>query len=224
MAKTSASIIFAVLNKDISSEYRTRYALSSVLLFILITITMIVFAIADTAIGSSVAAAILWIVMFFTAMTGLSKSFVSEEERGTGLLLYLSAGSTSIYFGKLFFNIIMSLLLNSAAVTLFLIFLEIPIKYPLIFAVTIFLGSLGIAASTTIISAIIAKASSRNALFPILSFPLLLPLIIVGIETTIYAFDGSGKDITSGNFQLMTAYSGIVITASWLLFDFVWSE
>ncbi len=95
----------AVLKKELLSEFRTRYAISAILLFVLTTITMVVFATSGDVLSPEVAAGVLWIVMFFGAMTGLSKSFVSEEERGTSLYLKLVADSGAIYFGKLVFNI-----------------------------------------------------------------------------------------------------------------------
>jgi heme exporter protein B len=95
---------------------------------------------------------------------------------------------------------------------------------PLNFFISIVLGSIGLASATTIISAIIAKANSRNALFPALSFPALLPLIIIGIESTVMSFDGDPFSKIAGNYQLMLAYSGAMITVSFLLFELVWHD
>ncbi len=215
----------AVLKKEVLSEFRTRYAISAVLLFVLTTITMIVFSTAGDNISPTVAAGILWIVMFFAAMTGLSKTFVSEEERNTSLYLKLISNSSAIYFGKLGFNIILSISLNIVAVLLFFMFMgNIEVRSIDIFFLSIFLGSIAIAASTTIISALIAKANSKNALFPVLSFPIMLPVIILGIQTTIASFDGTIFEKVRGDFQMLFAYSGLMCLASYYLFDFVWKE
>ena len=217
--------IFAIFTKDILSELRTRYAISAIFLFVLTTITIVMFGMAQETLNSSLSAGILWIIMFFSSMVGMSKSFVTEEERGTGFLLQLSTGPLQIYFGKLLFNILLCLTLNLIVVLLFVLLLNtVPIKYPVIFSLTIFLGSIGIAGATTIISAIIAKANTKNALFPVLSFPLILPLILIGIETTTISFDGTMIDDAISNLQLMVAYSGIVITVSYLLFGIVWND
>lgn len=215
----------AVLNKELLSEFRTRYAISAILLFVLTTITMIVFSTSGDILSPEVAAGILWVVMFFGAMTGLSKSFVSEEERGTSLYLKLVVGSSAIYFGKLMFNIILSIALNVVAVFLFFMFIgNINLTGPLIFMVSILMGSIAIAASTTIISALIAKANSKNALFPVLSFPIILPVILLGIQTTIQSFTGATFAEARNDFQMLFAYSGLMVLASYFLFDFVWQE
>lgn len=215
----------AVLKKELLSEFRTRYAISAILLFVLTTITMIVFATSGDVLSAEVAAGVLWIVMFFGAMMGLSKSFVSEEERGTSLYLKLVAGSSAIYFGKLVFNIILCISLNIVAVLLFFIFIgNITITSTAIFSVSILMGSISIAASTTIISALIAKANSKNALFPVLSFPIILPVIILGIQTTVQSFTGADFDEAIKDFQLLFSYSGLMVLVSYFLFDFVWKE
>ncbi len=216
---------YAVLKKELMSEFRTRYAISAILLFVLTTITMIVFATSGAVLTSDVAAGVLWIVMFFGAMTGLSKSFVSEEERGTSLYLKLVAGSSAIYFGKLAFNIILSISLNAVAVVLFFMFIgNIKLASPEIFVFSILMGSIAIAASTTIISALIAKANSKNALFPVLSFPIILPVIVLGIQTTVLSFEGADFEKARSDFQLLFSYSGLMVLASYYLFDYVWKE
>ncbi|MBE2189456.1 MAG: heme exporter protein CcmB [Desulfobulbaceae bacterium] len=214
--------ISAVLTKELKSEFRTRYAISAVLLFVLTTITMIMFATAGETITPMIAAGILWVIMFFASMTGLSKVFVSEEERGTYILLQLSSTPYAIYFGKLLFNVLLSASLNFFAVVLFFLFLgDIEVKNLTLFISTIAIGSLSVASATTIISALIAKANSKNALFPVLSFPILLPIIILGVGLTKMSFEGIAFEDAMKDLQMMVAYSGLMIVASYFLFDFV---
>lgn len=225
MTNIYVNSIKAVFVKDVKSELRTRYAISSFFLFVVTTISILVFSTAGVDFDTSVAAGLIWVIMFFGAMTGLGRSFISEEERGTVLQLKLSSSSTGVFFGKLVFNSILSVFLNSFAVVLFyLMFNKIKLNSTGLFAVSYLLGSIGIAAASTIISAIIAKANTKGALFPILSFPILLPLMLFGIESTRMAMDGATFTQVQNNFQLMIAYSGIVIVVSYILFDFLWKE
>lgn len=215
----------AVAGKELASEFRTRYSVSAVLLFILTTVAMVVFSSSSEKLSSNMSAGILWIIMFFGSMTGLAKSFVSEEERGTSLLLKVNSSSASVYFGKLIFNVLLSIGLNYFAVILLFIFMDnITVELFGDFILVIFLGSIGMAAATTIISALIAKANSKSALFPILSFPILLPLIIIGIESTQYTFDTSLNLELIKNYMMMISYCGILTVASFFLFDIVWSD
>jgi heme exporter protein B len=222
---TTLKQIKGVFSKDLKSEIRTRYSISAILLFILVTITMVVFALIGEKLNESITAGLLWIIMFFAAMTGLDKTFVSEEERGTSLILKLSTTSTAVFFGKLLYNVVLALVLNFVAIFIFSIIVNsTEIKSIGIFAATMFVGSIGLASATTIISAIIARANTKGAMFPILSFPILLPLIMLGIDNTRQSLEGTTWVEVSSNLQMMFAYCGAVIPISFILFDIVWKE
>jgi heme exporter protein B len=215
----------AVFRKDLRSELKTRYTLNAVLMFVLTAVSVIAFSSAGEKITNGIAASMLWIVLFFSAMTGLQKAFVSEEERGTSLLLSLSAPSLAIYFGKLLFNVMLTMLLYGLGTITFLVFIgDVVIRSPLLFWASFVLASIGTAAATTLISAIIAKANTKAALFPVLSFPAVLPLILAGVETTYQALSGVAFSEARNNFQIIASYSVVVIAVSAMLFDFVWKE
>lgn len=217
--------INAVFSKDLKSEFRTRYGISAISLFILTSVTMLLFGTGSETIEKSLYSGLLWVIMFFSSMTGLSKGFVREEERQTSLLLKLTSKPSHVYFGKLFYNIVFALALNFLAVLLFLIFFNgINIASPFPFIVLIIIGSIGIGSATTIIAAIISKAGIKNSLFTVLSFPVLLPLIIIGIEGTTKAFSGTNFDEVASNFQILIAYSGVLIPISYIVFDMIWED
>jgi heme exporter protein B len=132
--------------------------------------------------------------------------------------------NTAVYFGKLLFNIILAISINLLASLLFYLFIGLTVSNIFNFLLIILLGGLGIGTSSTIISAIISKADSKGAIFPILSFPVLLPLIIIGIESTTMSLSGSVFSDISGNLLLLLSYSGTLIPISFILFDFVWDD
>ena len=96
---------YALFQKDFNSELRTRYAVNSLAMFILVALSVILFSIGNERISSALTSGLFWVVIFFTAMSGLSRAFVSEEERGTSLTLQLIASPSTIFTGKLLFNL-----------------------------------------------------------------------------------------------------------------------
>ncbi|MGQ9818894.1 MAG: heme exporter protein CcmB [Candidatus Kapaibacteriales bacterium] len=216
---------FAVAHKDIQVELRTRYSISVALLFTLITATILNFSIPTRFINETVYTGMLWTVMFFASMTGMSRSFVSEEEKGTTLLLRVISSPISVFYGKFVFNVIFSLLINFASVVFFMIFFDqITFKYYGIFLLVIFTASLGVATSSTIIGAIISRATTKGALFPILSVPILIPLITIGIEATYYSIIGKECQTILRDIVLMFGFTGLLLSLSSLVFDYVWRE
>lgn len=223
--KKSLLQILAVFKKELKSELRSKIGISTILLFVMTTITMIVFTTAGLKLKEGVVAGLLWIIMFFTAMISISRSFVSEEERGTGLLLQLISTSSSVFLGKLLFNICLSFITSIAILLLYFIFNDsVKIRTPEIFWLSMVLGSLGISSCTTIISAIISKSSSKSALFPILSFPILLPVIMIGVNSTKLGLEGWEFSRSIEDFNIMFGYIGILTTVSFFLFDYVWKD
>lgn len=211
--------------KDFRSELRTRYAINALAMFIIVAISVILFSIGNEKINENLTAGLFWVVIFFTAMSGLSRAFVSEEERGTTLTLQLIASPTTVFSGKLIFNVILVFAMNAIIAVLYgALFEDFIIKNFLLFIATFVLGNIGLAVSSTIIAAIIAKAGAKGTLYPVLSFPILLPLILTCVQLTLFSFDGTSFEKSRFELAIVVSYDVIMITVSYLLFDFIWKE
>lgn len=216
---------YALFIKDFSSEIRTRYAINSLAMFIIVAISVILFSIGQEKISKELTAGLFWVVIFFTAMSGLARAFVSEEERGTALTLQLIASPTTVFTGKLIFNIILVFAMNTVIAILYAgLFEAFVVKNFPLFLLSFILGNIGLAISSTIIAAIIAKAGAKGTLYPVLSFPILLPLILTSVQLTLFAFDGTSFEKSVFELAIVVSYDVIMLTASYMLFDFIWKE
>ncbi len=212
----------AVTRKDIVSEFRTRYAVNAIVMFALVTLTVISFAIGLLSPSKEILSALFWVILFFAAMSGLAQAFIKEEESGTAMILRLSCAGSIVFFGKMLFNLLLLITLSILIVPLFIVFLKISPADWIIFTGGVLMGLIGLSGATTIIAAIVSKASVKGALFTVLSFPVLLPLLVAAIEITRVSFTGGSFADISAPFQLLVAYDVIMITLSSMLFDFVW--
>lgn len=215
----------AVVVKDMLSELRTRYALNALIMFVVTAVAVILFALRGDTPGTVVLSGMYWVVVFFTGMSGLSRTFVSEEERGTALTLQLVTSPGVVYFGKLIFNVALTLTLVIGVTIVYLIaFPGFVIETPSIFAVTLLLGSLGLASASTIIAAIVAKAGSRGTLYPVLSFPVMVVLLMTVMNATVKALDGDPFSAAGVDFLVLISYVMVMTAGSYLLFEFVWKD
>jgi heme exporter protein B len=212
---------WAVFQKDLLSELRTKYALNAIVMFAIVTLSAVSFAVGQFAVGNDVRAAFLWIVLFFSAMSGLGRVFVKEEDASTVQVLRLAARSSAVYTGKLLFNMVLLFALAAVVVPLFVVLMALDVLDLVFFVGTLGLGIAGLAGAATIIAAIIAKASAKGELFAVLSFPILLPLLITAIGGTRKALDGVAA---AGEFQVLLSYLVVMVTVSLMLFDFVWND
>jgi heme exporter protein B len=221
----SIKIILTIFKKDLSSELRTRYALNALLMFVITTLSIILFSIGNENVSPELLSGVLWIIIFFSTMSGLSRTFVSEEERGTVMTLHLIAKPLKIYFGKLLFNLVLLFGLNIFTVALYLLFVtSFSVGNYSIFITTIILGTFGLASGSTIIAAIIAKANTKGTLYPVLSFPILLPLLLTVINATKLSVENAPFAEALGEFQVLFSYLIVLTVISFLLFEFIWKE
>jgi len=139
-----------IFHKDWASELRTRYAINALAMFILVAVSVILFSVGDEPLEPEITGGLLWVVIFFAAMSGLSRAFVSEEERGTALLLQLTASPETVFSGKLLYNLLLVFLINSTVLVLFLLLFEsFVIASPFLFTLEFVFGNAGIAISST---------------------------------------------------------------------------
>jgi heme exporter protein B len=217
---------FALVRKDVHSELRTRYALNALIMFVVTAVATILFALRSDQPTSSVLSGLYWVVVFFTAMSGLSRTFVSEEERGTTMTLQLVASPSTVYFAKLIFNTALTFSMTIAVTILYMAVFSnaFVIKTLSIFIGTVVLGSLGFASASTIIAAIVAKANTRGTLYPVLSFPILIVLLMTVMGATTKALEGEDLSTALGDFQILVGYFLAMTGGSYLLFDYVWKD
>jgi heme exporter protein B len=220
------SSTYALIRKDVHSELRTRYALNALLMFVVTAVATILFALRSDQPTSSVLSGLYWVVVFFTAMSGLSRTFVSEEERGTTMTLQLVASPSTVYFAKLLFNTLLTFSMTIAVTILYMTVFSnsFVLQTFSIFALTVILGSLGFASASTIIAAIVAKANTRGTLYPVLSFPILVVLLMTVMNATTKALDGEEFSTALPDFQILIGYFLAMTGGSYLLFEYVWKD
>lgn len=218
---------WSVFVKDLRSELRTRYALNAMVLFAACTAVMV--SIGTTFIGLrrteealQIQSSLLWVALLFAAITGLSRGFVHEEEARTLAALRLAAPPLAVFLGKFLFNLALLALLGVVTAALFVIFVRIQVGSPLAFTLLLAAGGLCLSSATTILAAIIARASFKGALFAVLAFPLLVAPLIIAIQGSALALDNGGLPLVVGHLQFLVAYAVATFTASLLLFPFVW--
>ncbi len=216
----------AVFLKDWLVELRTRVALGAVVLFAVTSVVASGFALAPpSGVAVEVKAALLWVVIFFAAVAGLSRVFVVEEETRTADGLRLAVSPAGVFVGKLMFNAVLMWVLCVVTVPLYLLLLEAPVQHWSLFVVVILLGSTALACATTAVGAIVAKASMRGALFGVLSFPVALPPLLVAIHATKAAWlSSAGWRLATGDLQVLLGFMLVIVPASLLVFEHIWSD
>jgi heme exporter protein B len=215
--------------KEVLSELRTRHALATMALFAAATLVVVSFSLSlvglQETVRARILAALLWIVLFFSAMSGLARVFVKEEDARTVTALRLSARAPAVFMGKLLFNAGLMGALCLLVMPLFTQFFHPAVaRWDLLIAL-VSLGGLGLSGGSTLLAAMVAKTGTRGALFVVIALPVLLPLLVMAISGTTAALLGERHvEEAWRNLAGITAFTVATVTASLMLFPFVWED
>ena len=170
------------LRKDLLVEFRSRFALTISVSFAVIVTIAISLTAGGAPFPALVQSILLWIVIFFSAMNGLSHIFVREEDQSTALYLRITISADSIFISKFIYNQMFVMIILAVVTPLFVFFLQVKVIHVIHFILSIVAGGIAIAAATTILAAIVAKAGGKGSLLTLLSFPMLLPVLWTSIS------------------------------------------
>jgi heme exporter protein B len=81
---------------------------------------------------------------------------------------------------------------------------------------------MGFSASLTMVSAIASKAGNNGTLMAILSFPVMIPILLMTIQVSKSAIDGLDRGISAEKILTLMAINAIVLATSYLLFPYLW--
>jgi heme exporter protein B len=219
-----ATRIWAVFRKDLLIELRTKDSLNAMLFFGIVVLVVFHFALsgADDSVRSMVPG-VLWSAFAFSGTLGLNRIFAVEKESNCleGLLM-VPVDRGVIYLGKML------------AVTIFMLFAELIIfVFCLVFfnltvweeipclALIFLLGTLGFAAAGTLLSAISANTRMRETLLPLILFPVVLPVLVNAVEATNIALNGSSNGSLKLPLTVISVFTVIFATISYVLFEYV---
>ncbi|HJP62215.1 MAG TPA: heme exporter protein CcmB [Mucilaginibacter sp.] len=218
-----------LLKKEILLEWRSKYAFNGVLLYVVSTVFVcyISFRLTPGFEGSSgypiVWNVLFWIIMLFASVNAIAKSFL-QESKGRLLYYYSIASPQAIILSKTIYNILLMSLLSVLALLVYILFFNNTIGDPLFYFISVILGSISFSTVFTMISAIASKAGNNGTLMAILSFPVVIPIILVLVRLSKSAMDGLDRSANYGNIGVLLAINAIVIATSLVLFPYLWRD
>jgi heme exporter protein B len=216
--------VYWIYLKDLKEEFRSTDHLLATLVFGTMLVFVFSFALELVEVSTDqVFPAALWVSVFFMAILALQRSFAKEREGGTlDALLVVSRERSVLFYAKFLASFTILLLLEVVVVPLLWILIEVtgPKVNLWLFLASVFLGSWGLAAVGTLLSGITAQLPGARLLFPILAFPILIPLLIGAVLCTQGALLGEVEPVL-GWFYLLLIFDLLFTILPLVLFDYV---
>lgn len=215
--------IKALFLKDLKLEIRNKAGISGIALYLLSTVLIcfFTFSLRQNLITPAVWSALFWIILLFTAINAVAKSFLAES-RGLSIYYYSLLPPGTFILGRITYNFLICFLLFLTAYMLFILLIFNPIQHTGLFIATLALVALGFSGSMTLVSGLAAKAGNSHVLMAVLSFPVIISLLLIAIRITRNCVDGLEASLVYPDLLTMAAINMISVTTSYLLFPYIW--
>jgi len=215
----------ALARKDFLSLFRAPGGLTSCFILALMLAVVASFAVAYAGMSQaarvSVGGGLVWMVFLFSAVVFINQLTVIErEDRAINSLLLSAATRESIFLSKFivcFSSLFFVSLFSLALLALFFGFQVTDFILPL--SLVCILGASGLSSIGILLSMISVQSEARDILFPILLFPLSLPLLAGCVSLSRDILAGGGAQ--AGDFWMVCicVYDVIAFTAGLVLFE-----
>ncbi len=213
--------VLLLVKKDYQVDFRQKYPIMGIGLYVLCTIylTYLTF---HGVIDRTTWNGILWIVVLFTSVTAMGKSFGQEDDRS--LYYYYLAKPQIILLSKYIYAIGYQLILLALVLFTFILFNGNPIGNFFPFFLNLATGGLGLAITFTMVSAIATKSGEKSVMMAILGFPLTIPILVLSLNNSKQLLLGAGFSDISGNYFTLLSTIVIIIAISFILFPYSWKN
>lgn len=161
----------------------------------------------------------LWLALLLSSTLTLADSFQSEVENEAleGMLL-LPVSPRAIFYGKAIANWLQLTAVGIALLPVMVVLYDAGTDHVLEVAGVIALGSAGLSAPGTLYAAMTTRVRSRQALLPLLLFPLVVPSLLASVKATSLLINGDPMRQAGSWIALLCAFDAIYWSLCGLLF------
>ena len=216
-----------VARKDLAIEFRTRTAFLSALVFSVLAIAVFYFTWDESIItAADRAPGVLWVVLTFSALLGIHRSFgLEEHDRGIDALLVSPIARESIYLGKAIGNLVFLCAVQVIAIPALALFYNLHLGSEML-AVSgiVFLAMVGIVAVGTLFSAMAVNTRLAEMLLPMLSLPFFVPILLCGAQSATLVLADRPFAEAWPWLKILIAFDIVFVVACALAFPFTLEE
>jgi len=215
----------ALVKKEFLLEFRLRYMFNAVLVYLGGAIFICYFAFFGRGgdLSPMTWNALFWIIVLLASVNAASRSFLLERSN-RHYYYYFVASPGAIILSKLIYNIVLLILMALAGLALFTFVMGNVVQDLSMFTSIAVIGAVCLATTLTFIAAIAAQTQHSMTLMAVLSFPVVIPVLLVLIKVSKNAIDGLERSLSVQDLIVLGAVNVITIAVSYLLFPYLWKN
>ncbi len=217
--------IHVLVKKELHLEWRQRYALHGLILYLASTIFIcyLSFKAKQQALSPITWNTLFWIIMLFIAINAIGKSFTQESTQ-RNLFYYTLVSPEAIIYSKIIYNSLIMIGISLVGFFFYSWVMGNPVGNIPLYLVAIVLGGIGFASSLSLMAGIAAQGDNSSTLMAVLSFPVIIPLLLLILKLAKSAMDGISIQENWDEIAVLGALDTIVIVLSGILFPFIWKH
>ncbi len=209
-----------VFRKDLTVEARGRATTSAVLILAGLLAVVLGMAFEPLAGNPRAVAGVLWVLVVFAALHGLTRSFDEDahDDALRGVLL-TGAEPAGVYLGRVASASVVLLAVALAALGAVAVLFAVPFPSGALpgLLVVLALAVLGLAAVGTVLTVIARHSPLGETLLPLLLLPLAVPVLLAGIESVATLLETGALD--GGWLRILAFYAVGMLAASTIVFE-----
>lgn len=215
--------IAVLVKKEMQLEWRQKYAIHGLLLYLASTIFVcyLSFKAKNQAINPITWNTLFWIILLFTAVNAVGKSFTQESSQRS-IFYFTLVSPESVIYSKIIYNSLILLLISFIGFVFYSWVMGNPVGNLPLYFLTLLLGSIGFASTLSLVAGIAAQGENTPTLMAVLSFPIIIPLLLLLLKMSKSALDGIAITENWDEIAILSSLDVIVIVLSGILFPYIW--
>jgi heme exporter protein B len=215
-------LLSQLIKKEFLLEFRQKSTLAGILVYIVATVFISALCF-KKVIQPVVWNALFWVIFMFISVNVSSKSFM-QETKGKGLLNYLYYNARTFILSKIIYNMLLMAVLSLLTFFFYSWFVGSMVQDMGMFLLALLFSSSAFSGILSLMSAIASKANNNISLMAILSFPVLMPLLLVSVKLSKHAIDGLAWSVSYKYLLILIMLNFVVVALATLLFNYLWKE
>ena len=215
-------LLSQLIKKEFLLEFRQKSTLAGILVYIIATVFISALSF-KKIIHPTVWNALFWTIFMFISINVSSKSFM-QETKGKALFNYLYYHPRQFILSKIMYNMLLMSVLSLLTFFFYSWFVGSMVQDLTMFLTALIFSSAAFSGVLSLMSAIASKANNNISLMAILSFPVLMPLLLVSIKLSKHAIDGLAWSVSYKYLLILIMLNFVVVALATILFNYLWKD
>jgi len=212
-----------LVSKDVRVELRAKELIYATIFFGAVVLLVFAFSfLGGERPPVDAVAGILWVTITLSGTVGVSRAFEREREGDTLRALLLSpAPRTAIYLSKLVSVTLLMVLVETTATLLLSLLFQVTLPHVGMLVGLLGLGTIGFASVSALFGASLGRARSRDVLLPLLTYPVVMPILIAGTRGTVGLWHGDAEGLVAAAYWLrfLLVFDAIFVSLGLWIFE-----